>query len=674
MLKAALLVFVLPFACFAQAVETQMFRAVLLPASEVPAVSSTAKGTADVFASLVRDSSGQIVSGTVDILARVTFTAGATATGLGVWSGNAGQNGSLVFNSTLTGSNSYAIQTNDSIHQAIQVTTDNAAGIAALRAMVQNPAGYYVNLLTTANASGVIRGQLLRAQAAVLIARMTSSDVSPAPASAGFGVAQVVAIGTKDAAGNWNSAEVYLSATYSTQDQTAFTGFQVHAGTAGVTTTASLAPAFPGGVTPTPTGAGSIGPFYMELSTTTAAQTGSFSSLFSNPASQYVDLRTTGNPNGLMRGQLQAAGRVTLQVPLSFANELHPTSNAAAAPAALSIYTILNPDGTIAAGSMQADVDYRFTSAQQFLGLYLHHAPAGQDGPVAVQVGPDFHSDTASGNSFTWSAPIVDTATLESVLQHPDEWYLNLPTLDDPTGAARAQLQAASVGAPAVNAVISADLDKAATSLAPNGLVSIFGSSFSKVAFDLNGWSGTQLPFYLNGLGVTIGGRPAPLLYVSPSQINAQVPADVPPGSQLLVVGNAGGPIASYTVNITEAAPAIFFSPVAAILKNVDFSLVSTANPAKAGDVVLVYCTGMGQTTPALFTGMAPAPGVLARTSAAAATIGGKAATVVYSIASPGFAGLYQVAVSVPAGVTGSVPLVLQQGSATSNTVTLIVK
>jgi uncharacterized protein (TIGR03437 family) len=64
----------------------------------------------------------------------------------------------------------------------------------------------------------------------------------------------------------------------------------------------------------------------------------------------------------------------------------------------------------------------------------------------------------------------------------------------------------------------------------------------------------------------------------------------------------------------------------------------------------------------------------LANTAPVTVTIGGKSATVIYSIASTQFAGLYQVAVTVPSGVTGSVPLVLQQGGVNSNAVTIPVQ
>ncbi len=641
MSRLALLVLMFPSLQYAQTVQTQLFRAILLPSSEVPAINSTARGTADVTASAVFDASGQAISGTVTILARITFTAATTATGLGIWSGSAGQNGTLALNSALSTASPYTVQVNgDTIQQSIQVTGDNPTALATLRGILQNPSGYYVNLQTTANPNGILRGQVLRAQWTVLMAMMNSNNAIPTPGNQGYGVAQVVAIGTKDASGNWNSAEVYLWASYNSQDQTAFTALQIHPGASAVVSTASLNPALPGGLTPMPSGTGSLGPFYMELSTTTAVQTSTFTNLFNNPGSQYIDLRTTGNPQGLMRGQLRHTGSTTLQVPMS---------GPATAYAALTIYSLLNEDGSIAAGTFQTDLDYRLAGATQVLGFYL------TEGSPVLQLVSDFHSDTGFGGAFGWSAPVMDTGMLDRVMEQPERWSLVLNTLDIPGGAAYGQL-AADPDDTVIKAAISADLDPSATTIAPGELVTIFGSGFSQTAFDLSGWSGQQWPAFLNGLGVTIGGRQARLIYVSRQQVNALVPPDTPTGLQPVLIANGSGAIATYTVNVAASAPAIFFYPSPAILKNADFSLVSAGNPAKPGDIVLVYCTG------------------LAADTAATATVGGSPAVVVYTLPSPGFPGLFQVAVTVPPGLTGSQPLVLAQGGARSNTVALAVK
>jgi uncharacterized protein (TIGR03437 family) len=195
-----------------------------------------------------------------------------------------------------------------------------------------------------------------------------------------------------------------------------------------------------------------------------------------------------------------------------------------------------------------------------------------------------------------------------------------------------------------------------------------------KVATGLDGWAGRTLPVSLNGAKVTIGGKDAPLLYVSGSQINAQVPVDVPAGAATVVVNNGVGPSTSFTVTVAPAAPAIFFSPVAAVLKNSNFSLVSSTNPATPGEVILVYATGLGLTTPAITTGGLVPGTTIANTSTVTASVGGRPAAVAYSIASPGFAGLYQVAITVPSGVSGSVPVVLTQGAVQSNSVNINVQ
>jgi len=241
-------------------------------------------------------------------------------------------------------------------------------------------------------------------------------------------------------------------------------------------------------------------------------------------------------------------------------------------------------------------------------------------------------------------------------------------------GVARAQF-GAYVGVRAgVTAAIGANLDKIATTVAPGGLISIFGTNLTRVATDLSGWKGQQLPVTLNGSSVSIAGKSAPLIYVSPGQINAQVPLDVPVGVQTLTVDNGNGDSAAFTVNVAATAPAIFFYPVATVVKNANFSLVSAANPARAGDVLLVFATGLGQTTPPITTGRLIPGDVVARTGTVTASIGGRPATVVYSIASPGFTGLYQIAVTVPSGVTGSVPLQLQMGTVGSNAVNINVQ
>ena len=102
--------------------------------------------------------------------------------------------------------------------------------------------------------------------------------------------------------------------------------------------------------------------------------------------------------------------------------------------------------------------------------------------------------------------------------------------------------------------------------------------------------------------------------------------------------------------------------------------LVDAANPAKAGDVVVVYCTGLGATNPAVRSGEAAPTSPLAKaTTPVSVTIGGQSAAVQFAGLTPGLVGLYQVNVQIPGAVTpgSAVPLVISQDGVPSNTVTL---
>jgi uncharacterized protein (TIGR03437 family) len=132
---------------------------------------------------------------------------------------------------------------------------------------------------------------------------------------------------------------------------------------------------------------------------------------------------------------------------------------------------------------------------------------------------------------------------------------------------------------------------------------------------------------------------------------------------------------------VAATAPSIFIVDVpnnlGTVVKGADFSLITGNNKVKVGDLVVIYSTGLGQTTPAVQTGVLvvpPSGTSFNNTATATVTVDSKSATVVYSLASPNFVGLYQTAFTVPAGVSGAVPLVLSVGGVAANTVNLNVQ
>lgn len=680
MRKVTACIFLLPVALCAQTADVAYFRAILSPANETPPVEGyNAKGVGDVIVHMVKDSSGKIVSGSVDFLAHPTFPADVTVTGMHIHSGAAGIAGPVTISSGLTAANNRAVKaTGDLLKLQAQFGANDTAALATVNGMLTTPNQYYFNIHTATYPGGVIRGQLVPAIGGFFIGSMTSAEEVPNPNVTASGTAVVSAIATLDARLNISSGAAYLQTSYNIAEQGTFTGFHIHPGLPGLTGPASLSSGIPAGTAIAASGSGSIGPFYFELDPTNAVQVQTFTNLFVNPGADYINLHTNLHGAGIMRAQMRATDANIFSIVLDSANEVGTVNLKGTAPTNVAFLTTRNEDGSIKAGTVVFDVNYRFPSTVNITGLHIHDAGLGVNGPISVplipNVDPVFTSDTGAGNIFDYTPAVTNLAVLTDILSNPENHYANLHTSVDTGGAMRAQLAPIVATLPATAAVISANNDKTATTVAPGGLISIYGTNLTKVSATLNGWQGKVLPASLNGTSVTIGGKAAPLLYISPNQINAQVPLDVPTGSQPVVVKSTVGAGTSFNVTVAATAPAIFFSPTAAVLKNSDFSLVGAGNAVKAGDVILVYCTGLGDTTPGLTTGALVSSATAATKVPVNATVGSKDSTVVYAIASPGFAGLYQVAITVPAGVTGNASVVLKQGSTVSNTITIPVQ
>jgi uncharacterized protein (TIGR03437 family) len=371
---------------------------------------------------------------------------------------------------------------------------------------------------------------------------------------------------------------------------------------------------------------------------------------------------------------------------LQTSNEVPPVTGLDAnAPSSVTINTLRNEDGTVAAGNVVFDVNHRFPGETQFTGLHVHDAPAGENGPVRLDSGisgsSPVRSATGFGNIYQRVTMLGATslATLNSLVANPSRHYLNLHTTVNGGGAVRAQLAPARAGRPAIGALVSAVNDAALTTGAPGGLISIYGNNFANVTTNLSGWEGASLPRSLNGVSISVDGtdQRLPLLLVSPTQLTAQLPFETPTGARTITINVADGESsAPRPLTVAATAPGIFTYELGGIVvRNSDFSLIGPDNPARPGDVLVVYGTGFGQTTPPLATGAFAPSSPFASTPTVTATIGGRPANVIYSLASPGFVGLNQAALTVPAGVSpGTAQLVLTSDGRNSNSVALAVQ
>lgn len=206
--------------------------------------------------------------------------------------------------------------------------------------------------------------------------------------------------------------------------------------------------------------------------------------------------------------------------------------------------------------------------------------------------------------------------------------------------------------------------------VAPGQIVSIFGQNF------LGGGSASAsrmpLPTQLGPQNTTVTacGRALPLYAVFPGQINAQIPLECPATGPMTATVAVGGQTGTQMFTLAPASPGIFTVDAngagAGVILHADNSLVSAAKPAKAGEQVVIYATGLGATNPPFATGT-PANQSNTTVLPVSVTIGGKGATVTYSGLTQGWVGLYQVNVIVPSGLAGSQSVVITVGSSYSS-------
>jgi uncharacterized protein (TIGR03118 family) len=195
--------------------------------------------------------------------------------------------------------------------------------------------------------------------------------------------------------------------------------------------------------------------------------------------------------------------------------------------------------------------------------------------------------------------------------------------------------------------------------LAPNTFVSILGGALSAITRNAGSsdFVANKLPTTLSGVSVTANGESAFVTYVSPTQINVLLPADLQPGAVKIQTFNNGLESQTATVTLQAAGPAFFvLTGNKYVATHSDGTLVApaglttgvTSSPAKAGETIVIYGNGFGATTGTIPNGsVITTPLPLA--SNPTFTIGGVNATVAF--AGLTLAGVYQLNVVVPAGL-----------------------
>jgi uncharacterized protein (TIGR03437 family) len=208
--------------------------------------------------------------------------------------------------------------------------------------------------------------------------------------------------------------------------------------------------------------------------------------------------------------------------------------------------------------------------------------------------------------------------------------------------------------------------------ISPGAWISIFGTNLSS---GTRLWRdseilGGRLPTQLDGISVSIDGKLAAVNFISPLQLNVQVPDDNATGPVVVAVNTPQGTVTTITTMQT-VSPGLFMYDAAnrkyVAAQHADYSIVGppslypgASSPAKPGEVIILYATGFGPTTPPTPSGQVvtnSAP--VANLSAISVTIGGKQAPVQW--AGITIAGVWQLNIQVPAATaTGDAAVMAQ--------------
>ncbi len=214
---------------------------------------------------------------------------------------------------------------------------------------------------------------------------------------------------------------------------------------------------------------------------------------------------------------------------------------------------------------------------------------------------------------------------------------------------------------------------------APGSYISIYGAALSDIT-DTNS-NAAYLPVALDEVSVSFDvpsanlSVPGRISYVSSGQVNVLVPWELAGQSSADMKVRVGESVSSMTtIQIAPVSPA-FFVNSGTVADAIDTSgaLITAAHPAVRGQTISLYVNGLGAVSQTLESGFpSPSSPLVMTTTTPAVTIAGRPVPVSFSGLAPGYAGLYQVNISVPVGLpTGSQPITIAIGGVTSQQATI---
>lgn len=382
-------------------------------------------------------------------------------------------------------------------------------------------------------------------------------------------------------------------------------------------------------------------------------------------ASQNVTLTLSGSlPNpGVYQGSVTVnGGSVALHIPyLYLVGDGIPQN----------VYALSGDDegdlGVI--GSQIADGMLALRVTDQY-GVPVANLPVSWAANDGGTIDPTYFSATTDQNGFAYAVAYLGdfegeysyTATISG---YPDGYTFYDLAVSPPSISSGGMVNAASF--------------LAGDGIAPGSYVSIFGIGLTLATTD--GATTSILPIAIDGVSVGVDATgvevPAPMTYAGFNQINIQVPWELAgqTGADFKVdMEYVNGQL--YSVPVVTYSPAMFVANNQVAALDANYALITSSNPAVAGQTIQIYCNGLGPVTNQPATGFPASANPLSETTTVpTVNIGGQDATVSFHGLAPGFPALYQLNVVVPSGLTsGLQPVTISIGGVTSPAVNMAIQ
>lgn len=449
----ALLTMVGALRLFADTQDTAVFRTRMLPDNEVPPIAAAGNSAgATITVHVTRDARGNVNAATVTFDIDYTVTSAVTFSGLHIHNAPVAQNGPVVIDTGISGANPLNAAAGSGKITRVVNYDSSATQLRFVTGLLAAPELYYVNIHTTTNGSGFMRGQL---QASRLVFRplmSTDQEVAATPVTADAeGAAMIEVQVTRDPqTAAITSGTVTFDVDYRFGSAVTISGLHIHNAAAG----ANGPIVFDTGVNGTSTAIALAGATrgnvfrVVEIPNTNTAGIAQLTALFADPTQFYVNMHTTVNPGGVIRGQLSKTAYTFFNL-MTQAEENPPTAVTGTANSMTTARVDRDASGNITSGSVRFNVAYNMGSAQTFTGLHIHNGRIGVNGGVVINTGLSAANTVATNASGTGDPIIRDVAiastdasleSLRGLIESPESYYVNIHSVQFGGGIVRSQL------------------------------------------------------------------------------------------------------------------------------------------------------------------------------------------------------------------------------------------